>query len=70
MPTDAERIAHLELEVRRLNIRLETLVNFLNTSHLGPPEGRQPYDVLVESNLDEFGLLEKPPLRAHRTARQ
>lgn len=42
MPTDAERIAKLEQEVKRLQIKLETLVNFLQFSHLGPPDGRAP----------------------------
>ena len=63
MPTDAEKIANLELEVKRLNVRLETLVNFLNTSRLGPPDGREPYDLQVESNLAEFGLQDSPPER-------
>lgn len=63
MPTDAEKIANLELEVKRLNIRLETLVNFLNTSSLGPPDGREPYDLQVKSNLAEFGLQESVPER-------
>ena len=55
MPDEAERIAKLEREVKRLNVRLETLVNFLNTSSFGP-NGREPYDVLVESNLAELNL--------------
>jgi hypothetical protein len=61
MPTDAERIASLELEVKRLNIRLETLVNFLNISTLGEPDGREPYDLQVKSNLAEFGLQDSTP---------
>lgn len=65
MPTDEERIANLEREVRRLDIRIETLVNFLNTSHFGPPLGRDPYDVLVESNLAEFGLKDSSPEPLH-----
>ena len=56
MPTEDERIASLEREVKQLNIKIETLVNFLNTSHFGPPDGREPYDVQVESNLGEFDL--------------
>lgn len=60
MSTDAERIASLELEVKRLNIRLETLVNFLNTT-LGLPDGRDPYDLQVESNLAELGLEDSRP---------
>ena len=61
MPTEDERIAGLEREVKRLNIRIETLVNFLNTSHFGPPDGRDPYDVQVESNLAEFDLEDPRP---------
>lgn len=59
MPTEAERITNLELEMKRLNIKLETLVNFLNTSKFGPPDGREPYDRWVESNLAEFNLAKR-----------
>jgi hypothetical protein len=56
MLSEKERIANLEREIKQLSIRLETLVNFLNTSHFGPPKGREPYDLLVESNLAEMNL--------------
>ena len=37
-------VEELEKGVRRLEIKLEALVNFLQVSHLGPPSGRAPYD--------------------------
>ena len=58
MPNEDEAIASLQREVRRLNIRINTLVNFLNSSNFGGPLGREPYDSQVESNLAALGLQE------------
>ena len=46
----------LEKEVRRLEIKLEALVDFLQTNRLVPPDGRQPYDEKVNQLLRAAGL--------------
>jgi hypothetical protein len=53
MPKTTEE---LEKEIKRLEIKLETLVNFLQVSHLGPPSGRAPYDARVKEALKKEGL--------------
>jgi hypothetical protein len=50
----------LEKEVERLKIKLETLIDYLNTAGtrpFGPPDGRSPYDVKVDQKLAEANLL-------------
>jgi hypothetical protein len=52
MNTENEQIARLELEVKQLNIRLETLINYLSLRRgFGPPSGRDPYDEMVKQEL-------------------
>lgn len=52
-----ERIEKLEAEVKRLNIKLETLVNYFNISgRFGPPDGRDLYDKWVRDELKKAGL--------------
>lgn len=52
-----EQIIDLQNEVKRLSIKLETLVNYLNTQgSFGPPYGREAYDEKVKSNLAGAGL--------------
>ena len=47
-----DRIENLEKEVKRLTIKLETLVNYLNAQRVfGPPHGRESYDEMVEREL-------------------
>lgn len=58
MPNDAQRIEKMEQEIKRLSIKLEALVNFLQVSHLGPPDGRAPYDKIVKRALEQAGLQE------------
>jgi hypothetical protein len=54
--SDQTRIEELEKEVKRLNIKLETLINFLQFADLGPPDGRAPYDAKVKQALAQAGL--------------
>lgn len=55
--SDQERIFALEAEVKRLNIKLETLVTFLNVSKFGrPPHGRASYRTMVKKALEDQGL--------------
>ena len=55
--SDQERIFALEAEVKRLNIKLETLVTFLNVSKFGrPPQGRASYGTMVKKALEDQGL--------------
>jgi hypothetical protein len=52
-----EQIVDLQNEIKRLSIKLETLVNYLNVSGtFGPPYGRDAYDAKVKSNLAGAGL--------------
>jgi len=54
---DQDRIAALEVEVKRLTIRLETLVIFLNLGYkLGPPKDREAYDAMVRRALEDQGF--------------
>ena len=50
----------LEKQVKRLEIKLENLVEYLNLSHkgphFGPPDGRKEYDAMVQSALEKAGL--------------
>jgi hypothetical protein len=57
MPTPEQaRIEQLENEVKNLNIRLETLINYLQVETLGPPDGRARYDSKVRSALKQANL--------------
>jgi hypothetical protein len=54
---DQDRISALEAEVKRLKIKLETLVAFLNLGlKLGPPDGRELHDLMVKEALEKQGL--------------
>lgn len=50
----------LENEIKVLNIKLETLVDFLESSNanFGPPKGRAAYDEWAERRIKEAGLSE------------
>jgi hypothetical protein len=54
--TDDARIQELENEVKALNIRLETLINYLQFADLGPPDGRTVYDRKVKLALAQANL--------------
>jgi len=59
MPTPEERIKELEKEVKRLNSKVEALVNHLAVEQahgFAPPEGRAAYDKKVEIALAEAYL--------------
>lgn len=57
MMTELERIAELEKETRRLSIKLEALVNYLNMSRqFGPHDGRDNYDAMVRRDLAAANL--------------
>jgi len=52
-----EQIVDLQNEVKRLSIKLETLINYLNVSGtFGPPYGRDRFDEMVKSNVAGAGL--------------
>jgi len=51
-------IEELRNEIKRLKIKVNVLVDFLQTSSLGPPSGRKPYDERVSRLLKEEGLQE------------
>ena len=61
METSEERIVELEKEVKRLSIKIESLVNHLavvQTQGFASPDGRTAYDTkvnqaLVRANLSE-----------------
>jgi len=56
MPTSEERIEKLENEVKRLTIKVETLVNHLavaQTQGFAAPDGRAAYDLKVGLALGE-----------------
>jgi hypothetical protein len=54
-----ERIANLEKEVKRLAIKLETLVDYLNAGgQFGPLHDRDRYDSLTRQALAKAGLRE------------
>ncbi len=57
MSIESEKIANLEKEIKRLEIRLEALIDYLNTNgSLGPPYGRESYDKLVKERLQKGGV--------------
>lgn len=58
MPSETERIENMERHIQRLQIKLDVLVNFLQVSHLGPPDGRIPYDAMAKRALERAGLRE------------
>jgi hypothetical protein len=52
-------IEKLEKEVKRLKIKHETLIAYLNSSQsFGPPYGREAYDAMVNSALVRADLQE------------
>jgi hypothetical protein len=52
------RVAELEKEIRRLNIKLEMLIDHLNTQgQFGPPYSRDDYDRKVKQALEQANLL-------------
>jgi hypothetical protein len=52
-----DKITNLEKEIKRLSVKLETLVNYLNTQgEFGPPDGRDRYDAMVKRDLAEANL--------------
>jgi hypothetical protein len=59
MPTSEERILELEKEVKRLSIKLESLVNHLAVAHapgFAAPVGRTAYDMKVGTSLAQANL--------------
>ncbi len=59
MPTSEERILELENEVKRLNIKLESLVNhlaFVQSHGFAAPDGRTLYDMKVRTALAQANL--------------
>lgn len=59
MPTSEERITELENEVKRLNIKLESLVNHLavvQSQGFVAPGGRTAYDSKVKKALAQANL--------------
>jgi archaellum component FlaC len=59
MTTSEERITELENEVKRLNIKLESLVNHLavvKSQGFAAPDGRTAYDLKVEKALAQASL--------------
>lgn len=60
MATPEERVLELEKEVKRLNIKIEALVNHLAIVHVvgfAAPSGRDAYDKKVNTILAQEGLL-------------
>jgi hypothetical protein len=51
-------IEKLEQEIERLKIKLDTLINYLQVSNLGPPHGRGDYDRMVKVALAKASLQE------------
>ena len=49
-------VEELRKEIKRLKLKINALVDFLNVHHLGPPEGRKPYDEMVDRLLRAEGL--------------
>jgi hypothetical protein len=61
MTNEERRIALLDPDLRRLEIKLEVLVNYLSASPISPlaqPEGRQGYENAVKHALENQGLKE------------
>jgi hypothetical protein len=57
MSIESEKIANLEKEIKRLEIRLEALIDHLNANgSFGPPYGRESYDKLAKERLQKAGL--------------
>jgi len=52
MSLESEKTANLEKEIKRLEIRLEALIDYLNANgSFGPPYGREFYDKLANERL-------------------
>lgn len=54
---DAAVIDELQKEVKRLNVKLDALINYLQLGKtLGPPSGRSEFDSMVKSILAKANL--------------
>ena len=54
---DKTNVFVTQKDLKRLEIKLETLVGFLNVGgRFGPPHGREQYDQMVKKALADNGL--------------